>query len=246
MKSYAALVISLSLFIATCAIALGKNWNPLPVETECTSSCHILSDSVNFHYYSDGKKVGYSRYIVSERGELVNSFALAMDNIEYHGLTQVKFDEKGMWKNLHYVNNGNEVKFIKKGDQILISTSADERYIQDRSDGNILEDMTPALIQNLMNKYSKSKSGKVSFDAFFVPGIQITGELVYKGSLDLTIHGKALSCDHYRLDLAPVYKVDVICLASMQILMLYYEAQNGAFIKEGYEELLSLDGFGVY
>jgi len=241
MKTYSIIVKCLIICLICSGVAYGMNSDPLPGEAGLESKYLVSPDSVKFHYYSHGEKAGYSSYIFSERGKLVNSFALFMENMGFQGKTEVEFDENGLWQNVLYENNGNAVIFSKKNGQILISTPSGEKSVPDQSDGNVLEDMTPALIQSLLLKYANGGSGNQGFRAFFVPGLQINGELEYKGSVDLMLHGKELSCYHYRIDLSPVYQVDVLCLASKQILMLYYEAQNGAFIRVGYEELLFFD-----
>jgi len=241
MKTYSIIVKYLIICLLCSGVAYGMNSDPFPAEAGLESKNQVSPDSVKFHYYSLGEKVGYSRYIFTESGKLLNSFELVMENVRFQGKTEVEFDENGLWQNVLYENNGNAITFSKQDDQIVLSTTTGERSVPDQSDGNILEDMTPALLQNLLLKYANGGSGNQGFRAFFVPGLQINGELEYKGSVNLMLHGKELSCDLYRIDLSPVYQVDVLCLASKQILMLYYEAQKGAFIKEGYEELQSFD-----
>ena len=64
------------------------------------------------------------------------------------------------------------------------------------------------------------------------------GEIEYLGSSEMTIKKKSAKYHTYKVNLPPVYEMEIVTDTENNICIIYYKAQNGAFVKPGFEELL--------
>ena len=196
------------------------------------------SDTGTFDYYVDGVKVGTSSYEFLLDHVLSNNFELAMEDLSFKGEVKIEFSGPGNWGKVYYENNGNVVRMTNSGSEIVISTGKGEQSIPNESQGNLLEDMTPILIQFLLKEHAKRTFEIQHFKAYFVPALNINGDIEYLGPREMTIKKKSDKYHAYRVNVPPVYEMEIVTDTDNNICIIYYKAQNGAFVKPGFEELL--------
>jgi hypothetical protein len=139
---------------------------------------------------------------------------------------------------VYYENNGNSVSMTNSGSEIEVSIGGGERSIPNESQGNLLEDMTPILLQPIIKKHAKRTSEIQHFKAYFIPALNIKGEIEYLGKSEKTIKKKSGEYHSYRVNVPPVYEMEIVTDTDNNICIIYYRAQNGAFVRSGFEELL--------
>jgi hypothetical protein len=196
------------------------------------------SDSGTFDYYVDGVKVGTSSYEFLLERVLSNTFEVAVDDASFKGEVKIEFSGQGNWEKVYYENNGNSVSMTNSGSEIEVSIGGGERSIPNESQGNLLEDMTPILLQPIIKKHAKRTSEIQHFKAYFIPALNIKGEIEYLGSSEKTIKKKSGKYHSYRVNVPPVYEMEIVTDTDSNICIIYYRAQNGAFVRPGFEELL--------
>ena len=196
------------------------------------------SDSGRFDYYVDGIKVGTSTYEFRLGQVLSNNFELAVDDASFKGEVKIEFSEQGNWERVFYENNGNVVSMTNSGSEIAISAGSRELSIPNESQGNLLEDMTPILLQALIKEHADKTPEIQHFKAYFVPALHVKGEIEYLGPTERTINKKSGKYHSYRVNVPPVYEMEIVTDTDNNICIIYYKAQDGAFVKPGFEELM--------
>ena len=188
------------------------------------------SDSGTFDYYVDGVKVGTSYYEYLLEHVLSNNFELAMGEVSFKGEVKIEFNGPGNWEKVYYENNGNVVSMTNSGSKIVVSKGRGEQSITNESQGNLLEDMTPILIQLVIKEHAKRTSEIQHFKAYFVPALNINGEIEYLGSREMTIKKRSGKYHAYRVNVPQVYEMEIVTDTDNNICIIYYKAQNGAFV----------------
>lgn len=196
------------------------------------------SDTGTFDYYINKTKVGTSSFEFLMEQVLTNSFELATEGISYKGELRIVFGGENLWRTVYYENNGNSVSMTNSGPEIVISAGGREQSIPNQSQGILLEDMTPYLIQLLIRDHAKKTPEIQLFKAYFIPAMNVNGEIEYLGSTERTIGMKSGKYHTYRVNLPMIYEMEVVTDAEDHICAIYYKAQNGAFVRRGFEQLL--------
>lgn len=196
------------------------------------------SDTGTFYYYKDGIKIGSAYYEFLLKHVLTNSFELEMEGMSIKGQLKVEMNGSGNWEKVQYSVNGQKVDITNSGQEILLSADAREQSLPNESQGSVLEDMTPILLQLVLKKHAAKSSEIKEFKAYFIPAMNIIGEIEYLGKSEMVIGKKAGIFHRYRVNMPPIYETEIVTDSKDKICIIYYRAQNGAFVRAGYEELL--------
>ena len=148
-------------------------------------------DSGTFDYYIHKDKVGTSSYNFLPGGILTSTFELASTDININGQVKIEFRGQDNWEKVSYEVNGNQIYITNNDSELLFSIGGQEQSIPNESQGNLLEDMSPILLQNILLRYAKRTAGTQSFDAFFIPAMNIKGEIEYLESREIVIQKKS-------------------------------------------------------
>jgi hypothetical protein len=218
--------------------SLGRNTSFSEQPDVCRSDGFFDSDTGTFDYYVNKEKVGTSYYEFLVEHVLTNTFELATEGISYKGKLRIVFRGISDWKTVYYENNGRSVSITNSGPDIVISARGREQSIPNQSQGILLEDMTPYLVQLLIRDHAKRTPEVQRFNAYFIPAMNIEGEIEYLGSSERTIGMRSGMYHAYRVTLPGIYVMEVLTDSENNICLIEYRAQNGAFVKRGFEQLL--------
>ncbi len=218
--------------------SLGRNASVSGQTSGCRSDGFFDSDTGTFDYYVNREKVGTSYYEFLVEHVLTNTFELATGGISFKGKLRIVFRGENDWRTVHYENNGRAVNMTNSGPEIVVSAGGREQSVPNQSQGILLEDMTPYLVQLLIRDHAERIPEVQHFKAYFIPAMNIEGEIKYLGSGERTIGMKSGMYHAYRVNLPGIYVMEVLTDSEYNICLIEYKAQNGAFVKRGFEQLL--------
>ena len=204
----------------------------------CRSDGFFDSDTGTFDYYVNREKVGTSHCEFLMDLVLSNTFELATGGTSYKGELRIEFRGGSDWRTVYYENNGRSVSMTNSGPEIVVSAGGREQSVPNQSQGILLEDMTPYLVQLLIRDHANRTPEVQRFNAYFIPAMNIEGEIEYLGSGERTLGMKSGMYHAYRVNLPGIYVMDVLTDSENNICLIEYRAQNGAFVKRGFEQLL--------
>lgn len=194
-------------------------------------------DSGSYFFYVNKIKVGYSKFSISKLETLVESF-ISINGVENKSYLSIE-NSNNKWDHAHYVNNGRVIQLENLENSVQIVSNSDTTLLKTIGNELPIEDMSPILYHNLLNNYYDNPLKNNSFNLVMIPGLKITGNLIYKGERKINIKEETLIGEYFSLQLPPIYTLNLTVL-DKKIIRIGYPAQNADFILSGFEDLLNI------
>lgn len=198
---------------------------------------NVLHDEGKFTYFVNEELVGASRFIWHEDGSFENDFYYKLRGKILPGNFKVEVDDQGAWTSLAMESFKGKVEATRSGLDLKLIFGGLEQEQTLKPGSAIMEDMSPALMSQVIALYDHEKAGAQEFPLFFAPALQTKAIVEYVETFERFAQGREQTFKKYTYDLTPVYHIVCTVDENNRVCLAEYPAQHGVFLREGYEAL---------
>lgn len=222
------------LFFIPASILHSEEVLPLPLTG--------FEDNGSFKLYINDSPIATITYELDKQGNFKRDFNLAMAGQKISGKLVVQADKNGYWNEILVTSSRGDTMIAKrKGDKAdYTNLNEGQVYSTQLTAGHILYDSFGIPFESIMLKqYDMQKKGKQLFPRYLVPLRIVDFKVEYMGTDIRKIKEKDIAYMRFDIDIAGV-PVQVWAESNYKIDMFISPTQYATFVRDGYEELLSV------
>ncbi|RKY83041.1 hypothetical protein DRQ09_10690 [candidate division KSB1 bacterium] len=197
-----------------------------------------LPDTASFKLYKNETQIGTINYSLDEKGNYHRDFILSMAGQQVKYVLKFIPDDNGNWKKAVIISP-NDTVYVNKVDSLALFTVKEKKYKISLPEKYILYDNYGPVFESFMLKnYDMSKKGVQKFKRFLFPTKMEEVELEYKGKEIRKIKEEERTFLRYDLLLVGI-KIHIWADEKCRIYLMDVPVQYAAYVREGFDELLS-------
>ena len=193
-----------------------------------------------FIYYINEEKVGTSQCAWNADGSVLCDSLVTVAGQTISNTLKIKVDQEGRWVEISTRTPKGAVVIKRNGEAATISLGAETSPLTLEKGTLIMEDMCPSLMTQAVQAYDQRKGGEQSFPLYFIPAMPLKASLEFLESSEKTVSGEKQIFRKFLYKMNPIYNVTITVDRQDRICLAEYPAQNGVFIRQGFEELRSV------
>jgi hypothetical protein len=194
------------------------------------------TDEGTFLLYAGEKTLATIRFIWHQDGRYENQCRIHLAEEDVDVGVIVECDEQGYWNQIAF-NHPAAPGMIVREDRTIQQTVAGQATTIDLLPGTVLyENMSPALISQALLLYDKARGGRQKFPVYVIPHMILEGSLEPIDEVQRTVAGRLMEFARYTFRL-PGMDMTVWVDGEGKLYLADVPAQQGGYVREGYEEL---------
>ncbi len=212
----------------------------LPGRADEIQAVHSLKghqEEGRFIYYINEEKVGTSVCRWALDGTITCESQVSLAGQTMSSSLAVKVDQDGFWTEITARTFRGTAVVKRTGEKTTVTVGAETSPLALEKGTLIMEDMCPILMSQAVRAYDQRKGGDRSFPLFFIPAMPLKASLEFLESLERTVAGEKRLFRKFLYRMNPVYDVIITVDRLDRICLAEYPAQNGLFVRQGFEAL---------
>jgi len=185
-------------------------------------------------------EIGRIEYSLTAEGRYERKFTLSMGGQKVDDFLKVEPDILGEWESIEMTSPTDTVTVKRDLDTARFQVkSTGEKYSVKLTPGHIIDDnYGPVFYSFMLRAYDMKTKGVQKFSRYLVPSKFLDFEVEFKGQELREVKGRDLEFYRYTVN---IMGLEVILLADARhrIELMDVPAQKAAFVREGYEQLMS-------
>ncbi len=212
----------------------------LPGRADEIQAVHSLKghqEEGRFIYYINEEKVGTSVCRWALDGTITCESQVSLAGQTMSSSLAVKVDQDGFWTEITARTFRGTAVVKRTGEKTTVTVGAETSPLALEKGTLIMEDMCPILMSQAVRAYDQRKGGDRSFPLFFIPATPLKASLEFLESFERTVAGEKWLFRKFLYRMNPVYDVIITLDRLDRICLAEYPAQNGLFVRQGFEAL---------
>ncbi len=185
-------------------------------------------------------EVGRVEYTLASNGHYERTLILTMGGQKVEDKLVIETDANGEWISAVETAPNDTVTVRREGDTAqMVTKSKGEKYSAKLVPGHMLDDnYGPAFYGFMLRAYDMNKKGVQTFPRFVIPGRIVDFDLEYKGREVREIKGKDIEFLRFTSKVKSL-EIFLWADADLRIDLMDVPMQKGAFVREGFESLMT-------
>ncbi len=193
-----------------------------------------------FKLFVRESEIGRIEYTLTKDGQYSRKFVISMAGQKSEDTLTIASNPQGEWESMKIVAPTEIVHIKRVGDAVELKLEKKgQSYSAKLDQGHILYDNYGPVFESLMLRaYDLEKKGVQKFPRFLIPSKSVTVDLEYKGKEFRSVKGREVEFQRFDLNLIGI-EVGVLADAEHRIYLMDVPVQQAAFVREGYEDLMT-------
>lgn len=195
-----------------------------------------------FKLFQMETELGRIEYSLAADGRYERKLVISLAGQKVEDRLTVETDAAGEWVSMVATSPLDVVTVRREGDAAQMAVkSSGEKYSAKLSPGHILDDnYGPVFYSFMLRAYDMTKKGVQTFPRFVVPSKVIDFSLEFKGRETRGVGGRDIDLTRYISKVQGI-EIEILADAASRIELISVPAQRAAFVREGFESLMSAE-----
>lgn len=208
-----------------------------PESARLTVPMNIMQDSVSFKFYLNEEVLVASRCEWRANGGVGSEYTLSMAGQSITTTLEIEVDEGGDWTTMKMETTTGPIEVVREDSLVKITAQGETHSVNLKPGTMLFENFSPVLMSQAILTYDQEAGGKQTFPLFIIPAVIMDASLERLETVTRTVRGEARTFTTYRYGL-PNVDVTVWVDAENRVCFGDVPAQHGAYVRDGYEDLL--------